>query len=82
MKYFKKEFKPNWTVGSHLRGGDVGPITAEDRLMADLYASKRMHREGGIARIFSPLSKKEVDLLAFQKKQTGTINTRLPSHVE
>ena len=74
MKYFKKP-----TVGDRLIGGDVGPTTPGDQLLADLYAAKRMNREG-ISRIFSPLTKKQVELLESQKIQTHTLNTRLPSH--
>ena len=74
MKYFKKP-----TVGDRLIGIDVGPVTASDQLLAELDASKRMNREG-ISWIFSPLTKKQVELLESQKIQNHTINTRLPSH--
>jgi len=74
MKYFNKP-----TVGDRLIGGDVGPTTARDQLMADLYAAKRMNRMG-ISRLFSPLTKKQVELLESQKNQNYTLNTRLPSH--
>jgi len=74
MKHFKKP-----TVGDRLIGGDVGPTTARDQLMADLYAAKRMNRMG-ISRVFSPLTKKQVDLLESQKIEKHTLNTRLPSH--
>ena len=74
MKYFKKP-----TVGDRLIGTDVGPVTASDQLLAELYAAKRMNRKG-ISRIFSPLSKEQVELLESQKIQTHTLNTRLHSH--
>jgi hypothetical protein len=76
MKFFNKV---KWTVGGTLRGGDLPPLSPHDKVLADIYAAKRMNKDG-ISKIFSPLSKKEVEMLDSQKLQTTRINTQLPHH--
>lgn len=77
MKYFKN--KINWTVGGSLRGGDLPPLSPHDKVVADVYAAKRMNKDG-ISQVFSPLSRKEVEMLDSQKIQSTRFNTRLPNH--
>jgi len=76
MKYFKKQ-KPN--VGDRLIGGDVGPVTARDKLIQKVEDSRQMNRrKAGISRIFAPLTNKEADLIESQIFKTSSDYTRLP----
>ena len=48
-----KKFMPTYTVGSALR---EEPSITNDPIGELLYASKRMHKDGQVSRLFSPLT--------------------------
>jgi len=68
MKYFKNKIK--WS-GVNL--GEAPTITS-DPLGELIHASKRMHKDGPISRLFSPLNERE---LKYMEEQNNVLRKKL-----